>query len=140
LYALYTADFPQNPDWNATTSLYADDTALLCKSWSVQGAVKRLQSTLNAALEGCAKWRTVIKPRKTQVVLFRGRKKPAAAPESHLKEIIIPWSTSASYLGIQLDEKLKYHRHMQILHNKLKAAYSNLRPSCIQRTSELLID
>jgi hypothetical protein len=69
-----------------------------------------------------------IKPAKTQTVLFKGRMKAATAPEIRLLENVIPWSRSAKYLGIQLDEKLQYQRHIQYVLKNLKTSFSLLNP------------
>jgi hypothetical protein len=128
LYSIYTADFPRALDWNSAVSLYADDTALLSRSWSAKVAAKRLQTALSSAAEWCAKWRTALNPAKTQAVLFKGKLKPATAPELRLLGNIIPWSRTALYLGIQLDEKMKYRRHVQYVLKNLKTSLSLLNP------------
>jgi hypothetical protein len=71
LYAIFTADIPK-PD-NKKIALYADDTAILVRSWSpriisrdLQCAVERLESWFRI-------WRIDVNPEKSNAILFTKR-------------------------------------------------------------------
>jgi hypothetical protein len=71
LYAIFTADIPK-PD-NTKIALYADDTAILVRSWSpeiisrdLQGAVVNLESWFRT-------WRIDVNPEKSNAILFTKR-------------------------------------------------------------------
>jgi hypothetical protein len=128
LYSIFTADFPRDFGWNAAISLFADDTALLCRSFTAKGAATRLQSLLNAAAEWSAKWRTAINPAKTQTIIFRRIRRKTPAPDLRLLGQTLTWTKTATYLGIELDEHLTYKDHTRKLLTRAAADVARLAP------------
>lgn len=76
LYILFTSDFPiNNEDPNQLTALYADDTAILCKSMNQDKALDKLQSILYDIEDWCTLWKTKLHPDKSQFIIIRRKKK-----------------------------------------------------------------
>jgi hypothetical protein len=107
LYAIFTADIPK-PD-NTKIALYADDTAILVRSWSpeiisrdLQGAVENLESWFRT-------WRIDVNPEKSSAILFTKRHfRPVG--EVAMFNRVIPWTTVVKYLGVKFDNHLTFIR------------------------------
>jgi hypothetical protein len=105
LYAIFTADIPK-PD-NTKIALYADDTAILVRSWSpriisrdLQGAVESLESWFRT-------WRIDVNPEKSNAILFTKRHfRPVG--EVAMFNRVIPWTTVVKYLGVKFDNHLTF--------------------------------
>ncbi|KAH0811919.1 hypothetical protein GEV33_010872 [Tenebrio molitor] len=116
LYAIFTADIPK-PD-NTKIALYADDTAILVRSWSpeiisrdFQGAVENLESWFRT-------WRIDVNPEKSSAILFTKRHfRPVG--EVAMFNRVIPWTTVVKYLGVKFDNHLTFIP--QIEHAKTRA-------------------
>jgi hypothetical protein len=116
LYAIFTADIPK-PD-NTKIALYADDTAILVRSWSpeiisrdLQGAVENLESWFRT-------WRIDVNPEKSSAILFTKRHfRPVG--EVAMFNRVIPWTTVVKYLGVKFDNHLTFIP--QIEHAKTRA-------------------
>jgi hypothetical protein len=113
LFSLFINDMPC-PE-GVSLHLYADDTAALTTSKSVDFIVKRLQSAADAIADWCKKWRVVMNPKKTEAVLFRATNKRKFIPRDQVTFFgtKIPWSKQVKYLGVVLDSALKFSSHIQ---------------------------
>lgn len=116
LFVIYTADIPRVP--NVDVATYADDTALLAASIRCERSIALAQSALDAIVTYYARWRLTNNAAKTQALLFgRSRLRPPARLVS--SGTVIPWSPTLKYLGITIDPRLTFNRHIQ---NKLQHA------------------
>ncbi len=122
LYALFTADLPDlsSMDSEASSTVlatFADDTALLAISPDYSKAVADLQVSLDAVMEWTRRWRICINSHKSVNTTF------ALRPHGHLPVLldgaIIPYHSTAKYLGVHLDERLSYAHHVRTKRREL---------------------
>jgi Reverse transcriptase (RNA-dependent DNA polymerase)/Endonuclease-reverse transcriptase len=116
LFNLHTTDFPTNIP-GVEVALYADDAALLARSFST----KRIESLLQTALDTIAAWyatkRIAINPAKTTATLFtRAKKRAGADIDIRLHGTPVTWCSHSRYLGVELDQQLTWGPHVERVH------------------------
>lgn len=126
LFNLYINDIPLPS--SSDTALYADDSALLTSSWSLQCLVSKLQNHLDLASKFFQDWKLSINPLKTQAIVF-SKKRPTLPPHKlTVKGVIIPWSDEVRYLGVVLDRQLSWTPAVADRIKKVRAAAGALHP------------
>lgn len=124
LFSLFLHDIPTFPRTNL--AMYADDTAIYCHSFSAIVANKQLQIHLNLLAEYYKRWHIQVNPDKTENIIFsRKFNQIQTFQPIILENQRIPTSESVKYLGVHLDRRLSYHKHIQ---ETLRRAYG------VQRT------
>jgi len=125
LYLLYVADLPPLPP-NIHLFQYADDTAFLALSNTIQHINRTMNEAINIFTSWCSKWGLTINSRKTQTIVFlppkkrsRIRRNPAQLNLTVLHENITPTKT-VTYLGLTFDEHLTWRPHLQTVISKAK--------------------
>jgi len=78
-----------------------------------------------------------VNPHKTTTIIF-SHKSTATSLQSKLKNINIEWSHSMKYLGVHVDRKLNFSKHITTAVNKAKAVKYSLYP--ILSSSSLIIN
>lgn len=122
LYTLYTADFPI--DYNLTTSTFADDTAILSRSKCPIKATALLSRHLTSVERWLADWRISINVQKCKQVTFTLNKQ--TCPPLVLNNICIPQADEVTYLGVHLDRRLTWRKHIEAKSKHLKLKARNL--------------
>jgi hypothetical protein len=125
LYLLYTADLPTT---NTTIATFADDTALLATNSDPALASQQLQYHLDLLQEWCDKWKIKINQIKSSQITFTT--KHTNCPPVTITNIQIPVQKEVKYLGLYLDQKLTWQKHI-----KTKCQHLNLK---VQQMSWLL--
>lgn len=123
LYTMYISDLPLFSKTH--TAIYADDTAVYCHSHYSNIATKQLQIHSDILKSYFDKWKLTLNVSKTEIINFR-RKITNTQIYTNLKinnEEIRP-TTSVKYLGVILDEKLTYRKHIESV---IQKAYISLR-------------
>lgn len=108
LYLMYTADLPITP--SLTIATFADDTALLASHNEPEQASKNLQSGVDKIQGWFKKWRIKPNETKSQHITFTLRR--ATCPEIKLNSTCIPQVENVKYLGIYLDRRLTWKKHI----------------------------
>lgn len=120
LYLVFTADLPMTDGVKVCT--YADDTAILAVNVDASKASALLQISLDNISSWLNKWRIKVNETKSVHVTYTLRKE--TCPPVALNNINIPQAEEAKYLGLYLDRRLTWRKH---IFNKRKALGMQLR-------------
>ena len=120
LYIIYTADMPTN--LSTHTSTFADDTAFISVNHDPKVASQNLQSHINELEAWLEKWRIKVNPAKCAHLTFTLRRQ--TCPAVKINNITVPVENHVKYLGVHIDRRLTWSRHIEakITAMKLKAA------------------
>lgn len=108
LYLLYTADLPTSE--KTTLSTFADDTAVLASDSNANIASTLLQEHLAKIENWLSKWRIKANESKSIHVTFTMRK--GTCPPVTLNNHQLPQENEAKYLGMHLDRRLTWKKHI----------------------------
>ena len=108
LYLLFTSDLPSASE--TTVATYADDTAILATHSDPSIASLILQESLNSVQLWLDNWRIKINSSKSVHVTFTTRK--ANCPPVTINGQPVPQAESAKYLGMHLDRRLTWKKHI----------------------------
>ena len=108
LYLLFTADLPTS--FGVTTATFADDTAILAASKDPVIANQRLQQSLYSIQKWLNTWRIKANEAKSIHVTFTTRTK--TCPIVTLNNLQISQAEEAKYLGLYLDRRLNWRKHI----------------------------
>lgn len=135
LYLLYTADLPT---LNSTvTATFADDTVILASDDDHIIASNKLQNGLNGIQEWLKKWRMKANENKSVHVTFTLRR--STCPPVTLNNNYLPQADDAKYLGMHLDRRLTWRKHIWTKRKQLGIKLIKLN-WLIGRKSQLSID
>lgn len=125
LFIYYINDIPKT---NKTTlALFADDTAVWSESWRKKQNLINIQNHIIVLEKYYDKWKIKINAEKTSLVHF-SHKKDAPNYQITYKNHPIQTSSQTKYLGITLDPKLKFKKHVQNISNQAKGVITKLYP------------
>jgi len=117
--------FPQLPP-NIHIFQYADDTAFLALSKTIQNINKTLTEAIQIFLSWCSKWGLTINSSKTQAIVFippncrsRIQRNPSHLNLKIQNETIQP-SKTVTYLGLVIDHHLTWRPYLQKIVSKAK--------------------
>lgn len=129
---------------DAIVSQYADDTAVIRSSESIQHLVQLLTSDLIKLVAYFKSIGLILNIQKTDYLLF-GYNGPGLDHQGDDPRIIIPGSepiipsTEAKYLGIIIDSKLNFDAQNKSVLNKLKGAAATIRSIRANITTEVAV-
>ena len=117
LFLLYVNEIP-NICRNFTSCLFADDTTFLSSGYNIDS----LFHSCNEALEKFSGWccanRLSVNVTKTNFMLISNRIHPTL-PAITFNNISIECSSSVRFLGVELEEKLKFENHINNIARKI---------------------
>ncbi|GBN22667.1 putative RNA-directed DNA polymerase from transposon X-element [Araneus ventricosus] len=133
LFNIYVNDIPSPRNCQTRLCLFADDTAVMSTGESI-----KVIDDLNYDLEQLGKWLIMWKIKvnadKCQAVYFTRRRKLPDQPKLYRRSI--KWSKETKYLGVTLDSRLTYDKHITNIHKKTRSAKARLYP-LLARNSKL---
>jgi hypothetical protein len=135
LYSLFTADLPITEC--TTTATYADDTAVLASHENPVTASINLQEHLNKLQSWFTKWRIKVNETKSVHVTFTMKRQ--TCPPVFLNSQPIPQSDHVKYLGMYLDRRLTWRKHILTKRTQLGLKFRKLY-WLIGRQSKLSIE
>lgn len=125
LYNIYTADIPQTPQ--TKIALYADDTAIFATAKYIHLVVRNLKTHMQQLTDWYDKWKIKLNTNKTQIInISRKRDRPATPFTINNSEI--EWRNDVKYLGITIDHKLTWKKHIERTRNKALKTFIKLYP------------
>ncbi len=133
IFILYINDLPST--LNASKCfMYADDMAILTTGSNHEEIMEKLINELKLAHNWLSEHKLTLNLKKTKAMFFGTTHKLRTIKESHLEfdseclEIV----QSYKYLGIMLDEKLRYDKHVSYLQSKIYPKVRTLGRICCQ--------
>lgn len=126
LYILFTADIPKLD--NVKISIFVDDTAIYTHHVNPHRVKCTLQKSLTIVHDWMSKWRLKLNVNKTEAVFFPAENRRKPKQQLILCDNVIKWSNHAKYLGIWLDSKLSYKKHMTETRKKVTRKINYLYP------------
>lgn len=138
LYNIFTSDVLIVD--GVTYAFFADDTAFLATDDDPEIVTCKLQHAQNKLQEFQHKWRIKTNATKSQAIFFTRRRSPRFLPtaEINVNGSNIPWKAEVEYLGLTLDQKLLFDKHINRAINKANCLSRSLY-SLINRRSPLQI-
>jgi len=120
LFLIYTADIPTNEQ--LTTNSFADGTAILSRSRCLGRATTQLASHLLVVERWLSDWRIKINEKKCKYITFTLNRQTCPPLSSNSTQV--PQVNEVTYLGVHLDRRITWRRHIerQKVHLKLKAS------------------
>ncbi len=118
LFLIYINDMPSYAT-NSTTRLFADDS-LLYRCIATPDDSALLQQDLDALVEWETKWLMKFNASKCQLLRITNKRKPILGSytiHGHNLELV----DSAKYLGLHLDSKLNFNKHVDAISKKANA-------------------
>lgn len=116
LYVLYTADMPTHV--KTQTFTFADDTAIISTHSCPVEASKLLQNHINELQIWLDKWKINVNPVKCAHITFTLRKHDCTPIK--INNVQIPQQNHVKYLGIHLDRRLTWSRHIEAKTTQIK--------------------
>lgn len=123
LYLVFTADIPTNE--HTSTATYADDTAILSTHTNPETASLLLQNHLHELELWLKRWRIKANENKSAHVTFTLRRE--TCPPVKLNDETIPQEDNAKYLGIHLDRRLTWQKHIWTKRKQLDGKLRDFR-------------
>jgi hypothetical protein len=108
LNLLYTADLTTSPE--STTATFANDTAVVAMDSDPSIALQKLQTYLLAIQNWFKKWRMKANEFKLIHVIFTTRREMCTLV--HINNVQLPEEEDIKYLGLHLDRRLTWHKHI----------------------------
>ena len=112
LYGVHSNNLPESSK-GSDTEMFADDSTSYCISETVDNLTILLQEAMNSLF----KWAQIngkkIQPDKTEIVIIQHKPFTGPLPAIRMGEQIIKYSQSSTCLGIKIDNKLSWSKHIQ---------------------------
>ena len=106
---------------------FADDAALIAVGKNPHVLRQRMQNATEKALAWGNSCGLQFSPSKTACILFHRRNKPIIPPELRMGNVDVPYSTSTRYLGVTVDQRLRWDLHINKVANVAKGKLLQLR-------------
>jgi len=138
LFSLYVNDMP-SPSRHVELALYANDTAVIATSRQPTLLVKYLEAYLSSLERWLSEWKIGINVSKSSAILFAkaGRRIPKSRTVQLFGEPI-EWVDKTRYLGVTLDKRLTWSKHIAQVRKKAAQRLGTLG-SLLNRRSGLSI-
>lgn len=124
LYILYTADFPTPTSSQVTIGTFADDTTVLASSQDPVEASHLLQSHLNRIEKWLKQWKIKANETKSAHITFTTRRE--TCPPVLLNNQPLPQVQEVKYLGLHLDRRLTWAKHIKTKRKQLGIKFKKL--------------
>ena len=118
LYLIYVNDLPNISD-QFSTCLFADDTTLIFEDSNKYDLFNKCDFGVNLFFSWCCSNRLSINISKTNCMLFSNILKPLDIADVFMNNIKIEYVSSTRFLGLTIDDKLKFDIHINDVTKKV---------------------
>ena len=118
LYLIYVNELPYISD-QFSTCLFADDTTLIFESENKYDLFNKCDSGVNLFFQWCCANRLSINISKTNLMLFSNILSPIDIADVHMNCIKIDYVSSIRFLGVIIDDKLRFNYHIKEITRKI---------------------
>ncbi len=138
LYNVYTSDVHLVNGCNLAQ--FADDTSTYYSHTDPNIVMRKLENSVKRLKVYFEKWKIKVNDAKTQAIFFTKRRATRFLPDRNLclNSTSIEWSDCIKYLGVMLDKKLTFKKHVDYT-NERAQKYVRILYSLINRRSKLNI-
>ena len=126
LFNLFVNDTPTSP--STKLFLYADDTTILAQGPDPEKTADLLQSHLDLYEDWADQWKLSVNAEKCSHIVFSRRPKAGNGPRIFYGNKIIPREYSTRYLGVEMDRKLTWSKHIHQTVQKATGIHAALFP------------
>jgi hypothetical protein len=131
---------PTSPEY--TTATFADDTAVVTMDSDPAIASQKLQTDLLAIQNWFKKWRMEANESKSIHVTFTTLRE--TCPPVHINNVQLPQEEDVKYLGLHLDRRLTWHKHIFAKRKQLRITLTKMywllgRKSKLSTSNKLVI-
>uniref|UniRef100_A0A1Y1KUU7 Reverse transcriptase domain-containing protein n=1 Tax=Photinus pyralis TaxID=7054 RepID=A0A1Y1KUU7_PHOPY len=125
LFNTFINDAPKPP--NVNYALYADDLLIYGNHRGREVAIRKIQAAIRELLLWTDRWRLKFNPQKTQAIIF-GNRPHNRLPKIRISGHDVDWQPHITYLGVTLDRRLTFNKHVETTINKSHNARMALYP------------
>ena len=118
LYLIYVNELPNISD-QFSTCLFADDTTLIFESSNKYDLFNKCDYGVNLFFSWCCANRLSINISKTNLMLFSNILTPLDIADVFINKIKIEYASSIRFLGVIIDDKLKFNLHINEITKKI---------------------
>lgn len=113
LYNIFVSDVEMVND--VEYYLFADDTGFIASGEDPSIVICNLQGAQDALESYYRKWKIKVNPLKTQAIFFTWKRSQRNLPQRQVTVCghAVPWSDEVKYLGLTLDPKLTFGKHIE---------------------------
>lgn len=126
LFSIYVSDIPQL-DFTKL-QMFADDTSVLSSSLYPSVALARMQTHLNALCEYFTRWKMKVNAGKTEYMVFTRRRNRITDAQLFYGDAPIKRVDDMRLLGIRIDSRLNFGRHVSMALMKARTVAQRLQP------------
>ena len=101
--------------------------AILAQVWRPDTIIHRFTHATSVLLRYFTRWKLPVNIHKTEAILFT-RRRPVPLAPFHFQRIRILWNPQVRYLGLLLDSKLLFTRHLTSVIHKATGIFLQLFP------------
>lgn len=135
LFLIYINDLPQYIKSDSSVILFADDTSILVQHRSLNSLISLSNQTMKLLYDWFTANKLTINIDKTNFIYFKPKTKMVNDIEITYNSKVVKRVTSTKFLGLKIDEKLKWDEHIKQLIPKLNSACFALR--CMNKVASI---
>ena len=125
LFLVMANDFPELSGFTST-ALFADDSTIWRSGSNINIIIHHLQSDLDIISNWCTKWGFKINTNKTTGIIFTNKSK-INVPKITINNVKIAFVNSVKLLGVTLDKKLTWKKHIQSIIDNCSQSFNIIR-------------
>lgn len=135
LYTIFMSDIPIPS--NVELAMFADDIAIYTSGYDPNDIINDLNQALNRMRDYFLQWKIKINATKLQAIIFPMTRQ-AVKPTNNIlyEDTIVQLEKSIKYLGVTLDEMLKFEEHIDVVIDKAVVSIEKFFP-LLQPNSQL---